>query len=149
MLLAPFRLPDDFLADLGYPGERRFVGLHWTPLGDELCFDDGERSGCGICDHWLYRSLVRRPEVAAWLGDNAIHLGNSDEQAEHWLVVDGDTGEVYAAAWRDARLMESDRALPTRSLRAAAGSRPGRPPRTRRWKLWWWATRPGWGVVAG
>lgn len=30
----------------------------------------------------------------AWRNDNTIHLGNSDEQAEHWLAVDGDTREV-------------------------------------------------------
>lgn len=51
MLKAPFLLPPDFLTTLGYPVSRRFVGLYWSPLGDELCFDNGERSGCGICDH--------------------------------------------------------------------------------------------------
>jgi hypothetical protein len=30
------------------------------------------------------------------------HFGNSDEEATHWLVVDGDTGEAYAAPKADA-----------------------------------------------
>lgn len=97
LLHLPIALPPGWLARLGYPGSRRFVGLYWSPLGDEVGFHDGERSGCGAYDRWLYLDLIRHPDFAAWLVANGVHLGNSDEQAEYWLVVDGGAGMVYAA----------------------------------------------------
>jgi hypothetical protein len=103
VLKAPFHLPAGFLTAFGYDRGRRFVALFWEPSGDEACYDDGESYACGLCDNWLYLDFVRRPEVRRWLDDNDINLGNSDEAATHWLVVDAVTGEVHAAPHRDAR----------------------------------------------
>jgi hypothetical protein len=36
------------------------------------------------------------------LDENGINLGSSDEAAQHWLVVDVQTGQVYAAPRREA-----------------------------------------------
>jgi hypothetical protein len=40
--------------------------------------------------------------VGRWLDENQINLGNSDETAQHWLVVDALTGDLYAAPSREA-----------------------------------------------
>ena len=102
-LKAPFLLPPDFLSTFGYRGGRRFVGLFWEPCGDEACYDDGQHSTCGCCDNWMFLNLVRHPDVRRWLDANDIHLGNSEEPAQHWLVANANTGEVYVALMQEAR----------------------------------------------
>ena len=72
-LKAPFQLPADFLRTFGYPGERRYICLYWTPMGDEACYDDGERSACGMSDNHLYLSFLRRKDVWAWRRACALH----------------------------------------------------------------------------
>jgi hypothetical protein len=84
------------------PDGRHFVALCWEPAGDEACFHDGENHACGCCDNWLYLDFVRRGDVRRRLDENGIHLGNSDEPARHWLIVDANSGEVYAAPRREA-----------------------------------------------
>jgi hypothetical protein len=103
LVKAPFTLPADFLRQFRYPGGRRFIGLYWEPCGDESCYDDGVRSACGMTDNWLFLEFIRRPDVAGWLSENGLCLGNSEDEARHWLVVDGVSGEVYAGHWREAR----------------------------------------------
>jgi hypothetical protein len=109
---APFRLPPDFLRSFGYPGGRRFVALFWEPCGDEACYDDGVSSACGLSNNWLYLDFIHRPDVQAWLDANGVNLGNSDEPARHWLVVDAATGEVYAAPEPEARMVLFHQRLP-------------------------------------
>jgi hypothetical protein len=104
ILKAPFTLPLSFLPAFGYRGGRRVVALFWEPSGDEACFDDGQSYACGLCDNWLYLGFGRRPEVRRWLDEHGAHLGDSDESAQHWLLVDAGTGEVYAAPPSDARV---------------------------------------------
>jgi hypothetical protein len=101
-LNAPFRLPPDFLTRFGYHSGRRFVALYWEPSGDEACYDDGVSLACGCCDNWLYLAFIRQPDVKRWLDENGIHLGNSDEAARHWMVVDAATSEVYTAPRAEA-----------------------------------------------
>jgi hypothetical protein len=101
-LKAPLTLPPGFLPAFGYHGGRRFVALFWEPCGDEACYDDGQSYACGLCDNWLFLDFMRRPTVRAWLDENGLNLGNSDEAALHWLIVDSETGEVYAAPCADA-----------------------------------------------
>ena len=103
ILKAPFALPPHFLAAFGYHGGRRFVALFWEPSGDEACYDDGRSYACGLSDNWLFLDFVHRPEVSLWLDANGINLGSSDESAQHWLLVDGGTGEIYAAPCQEAR----------------------------------------------
>jgi hypothetical protein len=110
---APFRLPAGFLAAFGYPGGRRFVALYWEPSGDEACYDDGESYACGLCDNGLYLGFVHQPHVGRWLQENGVHLGNSDEEARHWLVADALTGDLYAAPRREASFIVRTQQLPT------------------------------------
>jgi hypothetical protein len=109
---APFLIPDGFLRSFGYPGPRRFVALFWTSLGDEACFDDGQSLACGLSDNHLYLSFLRRKDVWAWRDENELSFGNSDEEATHWLIVDADTGEVYAAPRAEARQAVIDQTVP-------------------------------------
>jgi hypothetical protein len=109
---APFLIPDGFLRSFGYPGDRKLIALFWTSLGDEACFDDGQTSACGLCDNWLYLSFLRRKDVWAWRDEHELQFGNSDEEATHWLVVDANTGEVYAAPKAEARRAVFDQNLP-------------------------------------
>jgi len=99
---APFRLPSGWLQAFGYPGDRRFVALYWSPLGDEACYDDGVSYACGMSDNWLYLGFIRRPDVMPWLDENGIHLGDSEREAKHWLIADTTTGDLFAAPWREA-----------------------------------------------
>lgn len=103
ILKAPFRLPPGFLSAFRYRGGRKFVALFWEPCGDEACYDDGQSYACGCCDNWLYLDFIRKPDVRRWLDEHGINLGNSDETAVHWLVVDAVSGEVYVAPRQDAR----------------------------------------------
>lgn len=105
-------LPPSFLTSFGYNRGRRLVALYWEPSGDEACYDDGVSSACGSCDNWLYLRLVHQPQVRGWLDANAVHLGNSDEPARHWLIVDAETGEVHAAPLREARSILLQQHLP-------------------------------------
>src|SRR5262245_23840018 len=102
-LKAPFTLLPGFLPAFGYHGGRRFVALFWEPCGDEACYDDGQNYACGSCDNWLFLDFVQRPDVSAWLDENGLNLGNSDEAALHWLIVDAQTKEVFAAPRQEAR----------------------------------------------
>jgi hypothetical protein len=99
---APFRLPPGFLAAFGYAGGRRLVALFWEPSGDEAAFDDGVSSAVGMSDNWLFLGFIHQADVRRWLDENRLHLGNSDEPAEHWLIADAETGDLYAAPRRDA-----------------------------------------------
>jgi hypothetical protein len=96
---APFRLPPGFLQAFGYGGNRRFVALYWEPSGDEATYDDGVSSVVGLCDNWLYLDFVRRPEVVGWLDEKGIHLGNSDEPADDWLLQRPDRRTVRRPEW--------------------------------------------------
>ncbi len=109
---APFLIPTGFLRSFGYPGPRRLVALYLTPMGDESCFDDGQSSDCGLSDNWLYLSFLRRKDVWAWRDEQELHFGNSEEEAVHWLVIDGDTSEVFAAPKNEALQAVIDQVLP-------------------------------------
>lgn len=99
---APFQLPPGFLHAFGYRGGRRFVAMYWEPSGDEAAYEDGISAAVGLSDNWLFLDFIRQPEVRHWLDEQDIHLGNSDEEAEHWLIADAVTGDLYAAPRREA-----------------------------------------------
>jgi hypothetical protein len=115
VLKAPFRLPEVWLTAFGYRHGRRFVALYWEPCGDEACYDDGVSSACGTSDNWLYLDFIRQPHVRRWLDEHELNLGNSDEAAQHWLVADAMTGELYAAACREAHGIVRAQQLPAGS----------------------------------
>ena len=99
---APFQLPPGFLQAFGYPGNHRYVALFWEPAGDEACYDDGVSYACGMSDNWLYLRFIHQPDVFRWLDGQGLNLGNSDEPADHWLIADAVTGDLYAAPRREA-----------------------------------------------
>jgi hypothetical protein len=113
ILNAPFQVPPGFLQAFGYRGGRRFVALFWEPSGDEACYDDGVSYACGLSDNWLYLDFIRQAEVRRWLDEQGLHLGNSDEPAEHWLIADAVTGDLYAASRREALEVVRQQALKT------------------------------------
>jgi hypothetical protein len=69
---------------LGYKGENRWVAFYWDPCGDEIMWNDGIASADGQWPAWL--TFVYHPIVAPLL--NQYNLGGSDEEAEHWLLLD-------------------------------------------------------------
>src|SRR5262249_55392520 len=109
---APFHVPPGFLLAFGYREGRRFVALYWEPSGDEACYDDGISSAVGMSDNWLYLAFIRRPEVRRWLDEQGLNLGSSDEPAEHWLIADAVTGDLYAAPRREAGQIVRQQQLP-------------------------------------
>jgi hypothetical protein len=109
---APFHLPPGFLLAFGYRGDRRFVALYWEPCGDESSYDDGISYAVGMSDNWLYLDFIHQPDVRRWLDEQGLHLGNSDEPAEHWLVADALTGNLYAAPRREASQVVRQQKLP-------------------------------------
>jgi hypothetical protein len=112
LLEAPFKLPPGFLAAFGYPGDRRFVALFWEPCGDEAGFDDGVSFACGSSNNWLYLDFIRRDGVRCWLDQHDLNLGNSDEPAQHWLIVDTETGDLFAAPSGEAGPVVRNQRLP-------------------------------------
>lgn len=93
----PFALPADFVRRIAFPTGRRLFALHWSPAGDELVAADDVRSACGQADERVYWEFVRRPEVRAWLDAAGVSLGNSEDEATHWLVVDTHANRAWVA----------------------------------------------------
>ncbi len=112
LLKAPVTLPAGWLEQFGYTGGRRFVAMFWEPCGDESVFDDGVSSACGMSDNWLYLAFIRKPPLADWLHGKDIRLGDSEREALHWLLVDAQTGDLYAAGRREAASILLDQRLP-------------------------------------
>lgn len=100
-LKAPVTMPAGWLEQFGYYGGRRFVSLYWEPCGDEACYDDGVSSACGMSYNGRL-AFIRKPPLTDWLHDNDIRLGDSEREAQHVLLVDAQTGDLYAANRRDA-----------------------------------------------
>jgi hypothetical protein len=78
---------------IGYTGSGRFVAFYWTPYGDEVMFDDGLYSGTGEWDGFL--TFIRHPAIAPAL--QFYHLGDSDTEAEHALVLDREARKLFVA----------------------------------------------------
>lgn len=83
-----------YLAEtLGYAGESRFVAFRWEPMGDEVVYDDGVRSGTGASH--AFRSFRWHPAVEPHLAGH--HLGSSEHPARQWLVLDREQQRLYVA----------------------------------------------------
>jgi hypothetical protein len=76
---------------IGYPGPARYVAFYWTPCGDEIMYSDGRLSTDGHWHAWLLFTRHKRvaPHIAPY------NLGNSDEEATHWLLIDRETYALY------------------------------------------------------
>lgn len=88
----------------GYPPGRgtgseatlpRFVAFSWTAGGDEASFSDGRRSGVGMLNNDAYLAFVHHRAIQPHLAE--FNLGASDEEAGHWLVLDREERQLYAA----------------------------------------------------
>lgn len=98
----PFPLPPAFLRRLGYRRDRRIVAVYWEPAGDEAAYSDGVYSLVGA-DAYVYWELTRKPVVQEWLWAHGIDLGNSDNSATHWLLIDQAMDQGYVCDAGDAR----------------------------------------------
>lgn len=76
---------------VGYPGPARLVAFYWTPCGDEIMYSDGRASADGHWHAWLL--FTRHKGIAPHIAP--YNLGNSDEEATHWLLVDRETYALY------------------------------------------------------
>jgi hypothetical protein len=78
-------LPRNWVRAFGYDGEARYVAFYRTPVGDEAMYDDGQVSGDG---NWqLFLTLRHQhPEL-----DQRYNVGDSDAEADHWLLLDRET----------------------------------------------------------
>ena len=99
---------------IGYDGPARWVAFYWQSAGDECCWDDGRASLTGA--NWgAY--LAYTQHRAVWPHLALYDFGSSDEPARHWLVLDRETRQLYAAPWDVAavtlRRQERSDPLPT------------------------------------
>jgi hypothetical protein len=80
----PLGCPAQLVELSGYDGAGRLVAMWWTPFGDELMFSDGTITATGDYRGWL--SFCAHPLTRLLL--NSYELGSSEQEAEHWLLVD-------------------------------------------------------------
>ena len=91
-------LPPGLLECMGYRGKARFVGMAWSPAGDELIVDDGRSAGTG--ESWSFIAFKRHRAVAPML--EGFNLGASDRIAEHCLLIDQQRNLAFIVPIRDA-----------------------------------------------
>lgn len=121
-------VPPQLETALGYDGDARFVAFYWSPAGDEVMYDDGQVSSDG--NWWVWLTFENHPAVAPclWLpcphchgvgttnqlenepcnscdgaGVLPLNLGNSDEEADYWLILDRQERKTYVAPVATAR----------------------------------------------
>ncbi|MBN1657726.1 MAG: hypothetical protein JXA93_04960 [Anaerolineae bacterium] len=92
-------LPRHWEHAFGYDGEARYVAFYWTPVGDEAVYDDGQTSGDGNW-HLFLAWRRQRPDV-----DRRYNLGDSETDADHWLVLDRETRDVAVLTRAEARVV--------------------------------------------
>jgi hypothetical protein len=99
---------------LGYAGAARWVAFHWTPYGDELRYEDGTLSADGSWHAWL--TFVHHHRIAPTLAP--YHFGNSEEEAQHWLLLDREIQTLSVGAVGDVRQCLRQAAPPALTLDA-------------------------------
>lgn len=119
----------------GYHGDApRYFSLYWEPCGDESMYDDGRHSGTGCWSGYL--AWVRHPAVALELAP--CNFGSSDQEAEHWVLIDRQARRAFVAPVAEARqilhsqwpavepavLSQEEWATPLGRLREEFASRP-------------------------
>ncbi len=95
-------LPRAWERAFGYDGEARYVAFYWTPVGDEAMYDDGQVSGDG---NWRLFLTLRHENPTL---DQRHKVGDSDVEADHWLLLDRQTRDldVMLKAEAQARLRQ-------------------------------------------
>jgi hypothetical protein len=90
-------VPPQLERAIGYEREARYVALYWG-AGDEAYYDDGRFSGTGEWNGYL--TFVRHPAIEPAL--RPYHLGDSETEARHWLILDREARTLYVAPLRQA-----------------------------------------------
>ena len=85
----------------GYDGPGRLIALWWSPVGDQLMFSDGTLTATGNWRGWL--CFCEHPLVRVFLED--YQLGDSADEAEHWLLVDRYLGTLDVGLARDVEAL--------------------------------------------
>ena len=91
-------LPRNWERAFGYDGEARHVAFYRSPVGDEALYDDGQASGDG---NWrLFLTLrYQHPEL-----DQRYNTGNSDVEADQWLLLDRETRDLVVLSRAEAQV---------------------------------------------
>jgi hypothetical protein len=98
---------------LGYEDQHRYVAFWWEPAGDELAWNDGQCSIVGANWHaWL--TYIQHPRVAHCL--EPYELGNSDEPARHWLLLDRQERTLYVGTTPDVARFLAQHTPPTPAI---------------------------------
>jgi hypothetical protein len=93
--------PPQLVELVGYDGSGRLVALWWSPFGDELMFSDGTLIASGNWRGWL--CFCEHPLVRVFLED--YQFGGSEDEAEHWLLVDRYLGTLDVGLARDVEAL--------------------------------------------
>jgi hypothetical protein len=95
---------------IGYEGQARFIAFYWGS-GDEAYYDDGRSSATGEWEAYL--AFVQHPTIEPAL--RPYHLGDSDSEATHELVLDREERKLYVGTARAVNrfLQEQWPPLPT------------------------------------
>jgi hypothetical protein len=89
--------PPQLLELVGYDGPGRLIALWWCPVGDHLMFSDGTQTAAGNWRGWL--CFCEHPLVRVLL--EPYRLGDSEDEAEHRLLVDRYLGTLDVGLARD------------------------------------------------
>ena len=89
---------------IGYRGEARFVSFQWTPYGDETDYSDGRVQATGNWQAFL--AFIHHPAVSPHLKD--YHLGSSDNEAKHALILDQKELVLFVAPVKEAEKFLSE-----------------------------------------
>lgn len=106
----PVALPLSFAERLGYRSDQRFVAAYWEPLGDEVTVCDDHWTATGLADRYAWSDFVHQRELQTWLSQKGLNLGNSDQGATHWLIIDRLTDDGFVAdALHGRRIVQQQR----------------------------------------
>ncbi len=110
----PLPCPPQLVELSGYDDGGRLVALWWSPFGDELMFSDGTVTTTGRSRGWLY--FCGHPLVRVFLED--YRLGESEQEAEHLLLVDRYLGTLEVGLARDVEQLLATQPSELRALTA-------------------------------
>jgi hypothetical protein len=73
------------------------VAAYWEPGGDVVTLRDDSFLAGGFDDWFPWTQFFHHSRVSLWKLRNNINLGNSDEEATHWLIIDRVTNQGFVA----------------------------------------------------
>ena len=93
--------PPQLVELVGYDGPGRLVALWRSPCGDQLMVSDGTLTATGNWRGWV--CFCEHPLVRVFFED--YQLGDSEDEAEHWLLVDRYFGALDVGLARDVKAL--------------------------------------------